>query len=76
MLKMRLMAHCGNPYGVPSMDARLERDLHAGKIVLGGCVVADHAPIWQCVDCGAQNYKNEGLLKSTQTLLCIVNAET
>jgi len=39
-------------YGMPPMDARLERDLEAGRIVLGGCVITDHDPTWQCVDCG------------------------
>jgi len=44
-------------YGMPSMDARLERDLEAERIVLGGCVVTDHDPTWQCADCGAQIYR-------------------
>jgi predicted RNA-binding Zn-ribbon protein involved in translation (DUF1610 family) len=44
-------------YGMPSMDARLERDLEAGRIVLGGCVVTDPDPTWQCTDCGTQIYR-------------------
>ena len=41
-------------YGLPAMNARLERDLEAGKIVLSGCVVTENDAAWQCVDCGTQ----------------------
>ena len=43
-------------YGMPAMNARLERDLEAGRIVLGGCVITDDDPVCECVDCGAQIY--------------------
>jgi hypothetical protein len=37
-------------YGFPSEDAA--RDAEAGKLVLGGCVVGDDDPQWQCRACG------------------------
>ncbi|MDY6950234.1 MAG: hypothetical protein SWE60_01870 [Thermodesulfobacteriota bacterium] len=36
------------------MNGRLERDLETGRILLGGCVVTDNDPSWQCVDCGGR----------------------
>jgi len=42
-------------YGEPAYSS-VERDLEGERIVLGGCVVNDHDPTWQCVDCGAQIY--------------------
>ncbi|GAA4106244.1 hypothetical protein [Zhongshania borealis] len=42
-------------YGMPAFDEKMEADLQAGKIVLGGC---DPGLLWdahwQCVDCDAQ----------------------
>jgi hypothetical protein len=40
-------------YGEPAYRS-VEKDLEAGRIVLGGCVGTDNDPAWQCVDCGAQ----------------------
>jgi len=37
-------------YGMLSDSPRLHRDLDAGKIVLGGSVVTDNPPAWQCVN--------------------------
>ena len=45
-------------YGMPIMDSELERALEAGKIVLGGCVVTDHDPFWQCLNCQARFYED------------------
>jgi hypothetical protein len=39
-------------YGMPAFSDELERDIELGKIVLGGCVIGENDPIWQCVDCG------------------------
>jgi hypothetical protein len=44
-------------YGLLAQSPELDRDLEAGRIVLGGCVVTDYDPAWQCVDCGAQIYR-------------------
>jgi hypothetical protein len=30
----------------------LKNDLDIGKITLGGCIVTDHDPKWECNDCG------------------------
>jgi len=44
-------------YGEPSYNATLEIDLEAGRIVLGGCVLTNNDPTWQCADGGVQIYK-------------------
>ncbi|MDY6986948.1 MAG: hypothetical protein SWQ30_02730 [Thermodesulfobacteriota bacterium] len=43
-------------YGEPAYSS-IERGVEAGRIVLGGCVITDNDPAWQCVDCGAQIYE-------------------
>jgi hypothetical protein len=37
---------------MPALSDELERDMELGKIVLGGCVIGEDDPDWQCVDCG------------------------
>jgi hypothetical protein len=39
-------------YGEPMGSASLEADLEAGRVVLGGCLVADDSPRYRCADCG------------------------
>jgi ribosomal protein L37AE/L43A len=39
-------------YGLPAGGPRLERDLAAGRIVLGGCCVSEGMPLWRCAVCG------------------------
>jgi len=29
----------------------LEKEIEEKKIVLGGCIVTDHDPKWECTDC-------------------------
>ncbi len=36
-------------WGLPLMNQKVERDLKEGKIVLGGCIISDNDPVWQCV---------------------------
>ena len=38
-------------YGLPSFDEGLERRLHAGEVVLGGCTITDDDPLWHGLDC-------------------------
>jgi len=38
-------------YGLPAYDEQMERDLEAGKIVLGGCCIFDDSPRWHCNKC-------------------------
>ncbi len=38
-------------YGLPAFNENLERDLEAGRIVLGGCLVSENDPQWKCLDC-------------------------
>jgi hypothetical protein len=39
-------------YGRPDFSEELERELDAGEVVLGGCVVMGDDPSWHCVECG------------------------
>lgn len=41
-------------YGEPPADARLEAEIRAGRIVLGGCVVAEDQPDVRCANCGTE----------------------
>lgn len=45
-------------YGMPIPSAKLEADLAAGKIVLGGCCISNHDPRWRCLECGAEIYED------------------
>lgn len=44
-------------YGMPAFSAKLEKDLNAGRIILGGCCITDDDPEWQCADCQMVIYK-------------------
>jgi hypothetical protein len=39
-------------YGLPDFSPELERELDAGRVVLGGCCVFGDDPEWQCLGCG------------------------
>lgn len=41
-------------WGMPVFDEKLEHDLDAGLIVLGGCCVTGEDPEWHCNDCGCE----------------------
>jgi hypothetical protein len=41
-------------YGFPADDAFDAAE--KGKLVIGGCVVSECDPAWQCTGCGAQIY--------------------
>ena len=47
-------------YGLPAFSEKLEKDLEARKIVLGGCCIIDDDPVWKCTDCNAMFYKRRG----------------
>lgn len=44
-------------YGMPEFSAKLEKDMNAGRIILGGCCVTNDDPEWQCTDCQMVIYK-------------------
>jgi hypothetical protein len=44
-------------YGMPDFSAKLEKDLSAGRITLGGCCISNDDPEWQCADCQMVIYK-------------------
>lgn len=62
--KSKICPKCGEGklaeilYGMPIMDSELERALEAGEIVLGGCVITDEDPHWECLKCKALFYKD------------------
>jgi len=43
-------------WGMPAMSPKMQRDIDQGKLILGGCVVLEPDPKWQCVDCGVRIY--------------------
>lgn len=48
-------------YGLPRLDVRLEQQLQAGTITLGGCCVSDDDPVWECLDCGQQVHRRKSV---------------
>jgi hypothetical protein len=62
-MKPRKCPACCSPriaeilYGMPEISAKLEKDLSAGRIILGGCCISDDDPEWQCADCQMVIYK-------------------
>lgn len=44
-------------YGLPAFDPKLDQDLRAGRVILGGCCVSDDDPAWQCNKCGSTIYR-------------------
>lgn len=44
-------------YGLPIFSEELEAEMEAGQIVLGGCVVTNLDPVWQCTSCDTPIYK-------------------
>ena len=44
-------------YGSPVFSPELEADLEEKRIVLGGCVVTEDDPRWQCTACDALFYR-------------------
>ena len=44
-------------YGEPAFSPKLAADLEEKRIVLGGCIVTDDDPKWQCTACDAPFFK-------------------
>lgn len=38
-------------WGYPGNMSSIEEELEKGEIVLGGCIVTDDDPKWECNDC-------------------------
>jgi hypothetical protein len=38
-------------FGMPDFSVKLQKDIDAGRTVLGGCCVSDDDPEWQCTEC-------------------------
>ena len=48
-------------YGMPELSAKLEKELSAGRIILGGCCITDDDPEWQCADCQTVIYMKRSI---------------
>ncbi len=44
-------------YGLPVFSEKLNKDIETGKIVLGGCIITDDDPAWQCTVCKKKFYR-------------------
>jgi hypothetical protein len=44
-------------YGEPSYEASLEE--RTGKIILGGCIITGHNPMWGCINCKAKIFQRK-----------------
>ncbi len=64
MRKPRKCPSCGHaPFasilrGLPHYSDDLERDLEAGRVVLGGCSVSLDDPAWACSACGMEMWSD------------------
>ena len=38
-------------WGYPNMDS-IQNELDRGEITLGGCMISDNDPKWECNECG------------------------
>jgi len=60
--KPRICPVCGSArvaeilWGMPAYSEEMQKDLDAGRIVLGGCCIFGDEPTWQCADCGTDFY--------------------
>lgn len=45
-------------YGLPEFSKKLDSDLKAKRITLGGCCVTDADPTWRCLDCDAVIFRS------------------
>lgn len=45
-------------YGEPAWSPTLDDDIAAGRIVLGGCIVGERSPEYQCGACGSEFRRN------------------
>jgi len=46
-------------WGMPAWSPKMQNEIDQGKLILGGCVVSDRDPKWQCVDCGTKIFQEK-----------------
>lgn len=57
MKKPKRCTKCGSKkiakilFGLPTYSPELKRQLEAGEIVLGGCIITSNDSKWECVKC-------------------------
>lgn len=56
-------------YGLVHINARLQKDIDDGKVVLGGCCVPGPFEDWLCNDCGmsAEEHELNRIIKKTRS---------
>jgi len=42
---------------MPAWSPKMQKEIDRGELILGGCVVSDRDPKWQCVDCGTKIFQ-------------------
>lgn len=47
-------------YGMPAMDADLEKEMKEGRITIGGCCIGSDDPAWECTGCGLKIFRADG----------------
>ena len=38
-------------WGYPNLDSDMEKAVENKEIIMGGCIVSDHDPKWECTEC-------------------------
>lgn len=56
-------------YGMPAYSEKLQEDIDAGRIALGGCTIGIDDPRWQCADCESLIYQAPLFSDMTEELL-------
>jgi rubredoxin len=63
--KPRKCPNCGDSpvayilYGMPAYDEKMQKELDAGRLALGGCCIGMDDPAWKCSGCGLEMYKKQ-----------------
>lgn len=48
-------------YGLPNLTPELQASLDDGSVVIGGCVIFEESPSWQCTSCQAEYWKRSSV---------------
>ena len=50
-------------YGMPIYGPKLEADLEAGRVAIGGCCPEPGCATWQCAACGVNLYREADVVE-------------
>jgi hypothetical protein len=57
LIEKLVCPHCASPntaiifWGLPGNIEEIEKEIRKKKVVLGGCIVSENDPKWECTDC-------------------------